>query len=95
MPTPPTPKATDLIPVTLPDGRTMMVRAGDLRDPNEPKADLTVAVTTDGQLYQLVGGDWYRLLRTDKVVFATAVAPALLDKFKLDFALGREVSYVD
>jgi hypothetical protein len=86
-------KKDDLVTVTLPDGRSALVRAGDLIDPGEPKADCTVVVTKDNQLYQSVGGAWYRLLRTDKVEYATGIAPNFLDKFKMDFPLGREASY--
>jgi hypothetical protein len=51
-------KKDDLVTVTLPDGRSALVRAGDLIDPGEPKADCTVVVTKDNQLYQSVGGRW-------------------------------------
>lgn len=90
-----TTRADQLIAVTLADGRQMMVRAGDLVDVNEPKLQNAIVVTTDGQMYQMVDGNWYRLLRTAKVNYAIDVAPLFKDKFSFDSTLGREASYVD
>lgn len=83
------------VPVVDSAGKTWMVDSGDLIDPNEPKGENMIGVTTDGQLYQRVGGQWFRILRCDKVSFNTAIAPYAKDKFQLDFTLGREVHYTD
>jgi hypothetical protein len=84
-----------LINVQDANGKIWLVYPSALKDPNEPKQDNTIGVTTDNQLYQLVGGQWYRLLRTAKVDFATQIAPYRKDKFQLDFPLGRDVNYSD
>lgn len=84
-----------LVTVTDGSGKQWLVDPTLLKDPNEPHTENTIGLTTDNQLYQLVGGQWYRLLRCDKVNFATQIAPWGKSAFQLDFPLGRQASYTD
>jgi hypothetical protein len=83
------------IPVRDGNGKVWMIDPSLLKDPNEPTNENVIGLTTDNQLYQRVGGRWFRLLRCDEVAFATVIAPVGKGAFQLDFSLGREIHYTD
>lgn len=84
-----------VISVTGPDGRAYLVDSQYLKDPNEPKTNLTIGVTTDNQMFQVVDGAWYRLLRTDRVDYNTIIAPVGKQAIAWAFPIGRAAGYTD
>lgn len=85
-------KVGDIV-VTGPDGRAYLVGSEFLRDPNEPQTENVIGETTDNQLYQRVGGKWYRLLRTDQVDYNTVIAPKGKQAIAWAYPLGRAAGY--
>lgn len=81
------------VTVTGPDGRQYLVDSKFLQDPNEPKDNFTIGVTTDNQMFQKVDGAWYRLLRTDKVEYNTTIAPVGKQAIAWSFPIGRAAGY--
>lgn len=84
-----------IVNVTGPDGRKYLVDSLYLKDPNEPQGNYTIGETTDNQLFQMVDGKWYRLLRTDQVDYNTVIAPKakrVVDVWP--YPLGRDINYV-
>lgn len=83
-----------IVTVTGPDGKPYQVDTKYLQSAQEPQEENYIGWTTDGQMYQRVGGQWYRLLRTDKVDFVSGILPKAKTGASFDFTVGREVSYI-
>jgi hypothetical protein len=67
-----------------------------LSDPTEAALpDQTIQLTADNQVYQKVNGQWYRVLRADKVSWITDIKPTIGARGHqmLPFVLGQAQGY--
>jgi hypothetical protein len=84
------------IRVTDDQGNVYMVDPALLFDPNEQvMPDGTLQPTLDGQIYQKADGQWYRVLRTDRVSWMSDIRPTIGQRRpqQLNFMLGRAQGY--
>lgn len=78
-------------------GHEWLVDPALLGDPNEPTDEGMLQLTIDNQAYQRVGGQWYRLLRCDRVSWVTDIKPNVGGRQPrpMPFVLGRVAGFED